>query len=223
MITGKDTALPHFDLAIKAPEGAYHLFGKRVLDLSLVLLGLPVLIPVAAALVLGLLMSGSKPFFAHNRVGLDGRTFRCWKFRTMVPDAEAQLQKVLENDPVAANEWQIRQKISNDPRVTRLGRILRATGLDELPQIWNVVRGDMSLVGPRPVTATEVSLMGPLGHAYQNVRPGITGHWQVHGRGLVTTQERIHMEIDYMRTLSIARDLKLIFLTFGAIIARPGE
>jgi exopolysaccharide production protein ExoY len=132
----------------------YRHCGKRVLDLCICLILLPVLAPLIAILYLIVRGDGAPGLFAHTRVGQAGRTFTCWKIRTMIPDAETRLSAVLAANPIAATEWNRTQKLQNDPRVTRLGRFLRRSSLDELPQIWNVLRGEMSLVGPRPVTLT---------------------------------------------------------------------
>lgn len=201
----------------------YRETGKRVLDIILVLALAPVGLAIIAIVGAVVRVSGSKPFYSHERVGLGGRTFMCLKIQTMVPDADERLQAMLESDPNAAAEWKERQKVTNDPRVTRIGRFLRASAIDELPQLLNVLRGDMSLVGPRPVTPGEFERLGPAQNDYVTVRPGITGLWQVSGRGIVDTNERIALERSYIRKVTFFGDIGILMRTGVAIMARPGE
>ncbi|MEN9409494.1 MAG: hypothetical protein RL216_1468 [Pseudomonadota bacterium] len=181
-----------------ARAGRFYLsYGKRAVDLVLVAVtALPVGILVAV-LALMIAAGGASPIFGHERVGKGGRVFRCWKLRTMVPDAEARLIRHLETNPEAAREWAETQKLSHDPRVTRIGHLLRRSSLDELPQLWNVLRGDMSIVGPRPVTETELDRYGTARAAYLAMRPGITGLWQVRGRNSLSFMKRIAMDVEY--------------------------
>ncbi len=198
----------------------YHSIGKRLLDLALALLLLPVLLPVICTLWLLVRLQGEGGFYSHTRVGRNGARFSCWKIRTMVPNAEALLAQLLENDPQAAAEWQRSQKLSCDPRITRLGQFLRRTSLDELPQIWNVLRGDMSFVGPRPVTQSELDRYGSNARVYMKMRPGITGLWQIKGRADGCYRERLRLDMAYARAISPAQDLSLILRT-SAVIFRP--
>lgn len=203
--------------------GFYRRAGKRLLDLAVVaVFGLPVAV-IVAVLALLVMLDGGKPFFGHLRVGRGGRTFRCWKLRTMVPDAEARLVAHLAADPRAAEEWAETQKLRRDPRVTLVGRVLRKTSLDELPQVWNVVRGDMSLVGPRPVTAEELERYGRHRTAYCSLRPGITGLWQVRGRNDVSYAARVAMDADYARRASLALDVGLVLGTVPAVLRLTGR
>jgi exopolysaccharide production protein ExoY len=198
-------------------------WGKRCLDLIAVLV---LLLPVALLLVSLFALvgvEGGRPIFGHTRVGRGGRTFRCWKIRTMVPDAEARLQEVLRTDPKAAAQWAQYRKLDNDPRVTRLGDVLRRTSLDELPQLWNVLRGDMSLVGPRPVTRAELAQYGSAGLDYISVRPGITGLWQVQGRNSLTYTERVRLDQRYVQELTFRQDLQILFKTVSVVFARTGS
>jgi lipopolysaccharide/colanic/teichoic acid biosynthesis glycosyltransferase len=198
-------------------------WGKRSLDLVAVAV---LLLPVALVLVLLAILvraEGGQPFFGHARVGRGGRTFTCWKIRTMVPDAEARLEEVLRRDPKAADQWAQYQKLDNDPRVTRLGHLLRRTSLDELPQLWNVLRGDMSLVGPRPVTRVELERYGSAASDYVSVRPGLTGLWQVEGRNALTYAERVALDQHYARKLTFREDLRILSKTVSVVLARTGS
>ena len=141
----------------------------------------------------------------------------------MVVNADAALKDLLERDPRAADEWAQSQKLKNDPRVTRLGKVLRETSLDELPQLWNVVRGDMSIVGPRPIVSAEVTRYGSNFPAYAATKPGITGLWQVTGRSDCSYEERVSLDVDYVRNWSILRDIYIIAKTAVVVFARKGS
>ena len=179
----------------------------------------PALLLLAAVLFL---TGGWPVLFAHNRVGHKGKTFRCLKFRTMRLDADARLKAHLAGCPEARAEWAACQKLTDDPRITRLGQFLRSSSLDELPQLWNVVRGDMSMVGPRPIVADEIRHYGPYFAEYKSVRPGITGIWQVSGRSDTTYEERVAFDVEYVQTQSTALDLKLILRTVSVVLRRQG-
>ena len=196
---------------------------KRVFDIFLALLLLPVLVPVIAALWFVTRRDGGPGFFGHTRVGKNGKYFKCWKIRTMVVDAEAKLQAYLEANPAAAEEWALDHKLENDPRITRLGDFLRRTSLDELPQIWNVLKGEMSFVGPRPVTRIEMRKYGRCRTAYLSLKPGITGLWQVSGRNNVSYDERVAMDVEYLQIMSLWEDIKIILKTGGAVLDRTGK
>jgi exopolysaccharide production protein ExoY len=222
--------MTHFDLVSSggyvpenANDGPYANFGKRILDISLVLAFLPLLLPIIATLGLLARLDGGPSFYGHKRIGRNGRAFRCWKIRTMVPDADRALQGYLTGDPQAAVEWAISFKLKKDPRITPLGRILRRTSLDELPQIWNVLRGDMSLVGPRPITAAELIFYGPDQHYYLSQRPGVTGLWQVHGRSDGCYVARVRFDRRYVREMSLLTDFILIVRTGFCMLARTGS
>jgi exopolysaccharide production protein ExoY len=160
--------------------------------------------------------------FRQQRVGYGGRTFMCLKFRTMAKDAEARLTGLLDEDPDAREEWARDQKLRRDPRVTPLGSILRKSSLDELPQLWNVVRGEMSLVGPRPIVPAEISRYGIHIRHYYAVKPGLTGLWQVSGRNDVSYRRRVAMDCLYARKHTFALDGWLIILTIPALLIRRG-
>ena len=196
---------------------------KRALDIIGVLILAPIAVPIVAALWGLARIDGGSGFFGHKRVGKDGREFTCWKIRTMVPDASIRLQSHLIMYPHAAKEWEQFYKLSNDPRVTWCGRFLRRSSLDELPQLWNVLRGEMSLVGPRPVPRHEFSEYFGFEWAYVTMRPGITGVWQVSGRHGVSYRERIRMDVGYVLRASLGGDLRLLWQTIGAVLLRTGQ
>jgi exopolysaccharide production protein ExoY len=184
---------------------------------------LPVAVPFVAVFATLVAVDGGTPFYAHERVGRGGRSFRCWKIRTMRPGADSQLGDVLRMHPGARREWERDRKLSTDPRVTRLGAILRRWSIDELPQIWNVLRGEMSLVGPRPVTREELPRYGrSIGH-YCSGRPGLTGAWQVNRSADTTYEERVEMDREYVETRSLWGDILILMMTLGTIFAPTGR
>ncbi|MCX8101722.1 MAG: undecaprenyl-phosphate galactose phosphotransferase WbaP [Geminicoccaceae bacterium] len=195
---------------------------KRVFDLVVASMILVLLGPLFLLLCACVAASGRPIFFAHTRIGRHGRPFKCLKFRTMVPDAERQLAAILERDPRAAAEWQLNRKLKDDPRVTRIGRFLRRTSLDELPQLINVIKGEMSLVGPRPVTAEEVAAYGEHRDCYLQSRPGITGLWQVSGRNQLDFRRRVHLDAFYVQNWSLLRDIVILLMTVRVVFSRRG-
>jgi exopolysaccharide production protein ExoY len=193
---------------------------KRLMDITLAVLALVLLAPVMALTALAVrLAMGSPVVFAHRRVGLNGAVFRCYKFRTMVGDAEEVLRRHLAADPAAAEEWRATHKLRDDPRVTPLGRVLRKSSLDELPQFLNVLRGDMSCVGPRPIVVEELARYGADAAAYLSVRPGVTGAWQVGGRSSVGYDARVALDRAYVREWSLWRDVVIILRTIPAVLS----
>lgn len=205
------------------PRGLYRRGGKRCLDLLLVLLMLPVALPLVALLALAVMADGGAPFFGHWRIGRGGRPFRCWKLRSMVTDAESRLAAHLAADPEAAAEWARDRKLARDPRVTRVGAALRRSSLDELPQLFNVLRGEMSLVGPRPIVAEEEARYGAAAAYYRLCRPGITGPWQVSGRNGTGYAERVRLDLDYARAPGLRRDLAILLCTAREVCAGSGR
>lgn len=203
--------------------GAYRAWGKRAFDIVAATALLVLLAPVMAVLAGLVMLDGGRPIFAQRRIGHRGRPFRCLKFRTMVPDAEARLHAVLAADPVAADEWARDQKLAQDPRITRLGALLRRSSLDELPQLFNVLRGEMSLVGPRPVTEPELERYGLAARVYRSVRPGVTGPWQVSGRNATGYAERVALDVRYARDHGLFSDVAILLRTVGAVIALTGR
>ncbi|MBR9823379.1 MAG: sugar transferase [Rhodobacteraceae bacterium] len=202
----------------------YGRIGKRFLDLMLVSLLLPLFAPLIAVVWALTRLDGGPGFYGQKRVGLDGRTFNCWKIRTMVMNAEKVLQDLCDSDPEIAREWHENQKLAVDPRITPIGGFLRATSLDELPQIWNVICGEMSFVGPRPfMTSQEPLYRAAGGTAYYDLRPGITGSWQVDGRGVTTFVDRVKYDEGYLSSLSLREDLRLVWKTVVVLLKRTGH
>jgi lipopolysaccharide/colanic/teichoic acid biosynthesis glycosyltransferase len=191
------------------------------MDVVLVLLAAPLVLPVVLVIaVMITLQDGHSPFYWSARVGRYGRVFRMLKLRTMVHDADARLVQHLAADPEAAFEWDTTQKLKNDPRITRFGRLLRKSSLDELPQFLNVMKGDMSLIGPRPMMPGQ-RVIYP-GRAYFALRPGVSGPWQVSDRNESTFAQRADFDLQYHRTLSFANDLKLMVLTLWVVLRGTG-
>ncbi|WP_027236010.1 sugar transferase [Leisingera caerulea] len=203
--------------------GYYSRSGKRIFDILFALLLLPVLVPVILILWGVVRLDGGPGFFGHTRVGQDGKLFKCWKVRSMVVDAESRLQAHLDTNPEAAAEWERDHKLTNDPRINRLGRILRKTSLDELPQIWNVLKGEMSFVGPRPIVTKELRKYGSSASAYLVQRPGITGLWQISGRNDISYDERVALDVAYLYRRGFFKDLKIILRTGAAVLGRTGR
>jgi lipopolysaccharide/colanic/teichoic acid biosynthesis glycosyltransferase len=191
---------------------------KRGFDLLVSLLLLPLATLVALPITCFVVLSGGNVIYGHARVGWNGRVFRCYKFRTMTVEAEHELHAILEQDEIARGQWLDRFKLENDPRVTALGRWLRKTCLDEVPQIWNVLRGDMSWVGPRPIVTEEMDKYGIFLPAYLACRPGITGIWQINRRSETTYSERVAMDVQYSRKWSAPRDLMIMLLTIPRML-----
>lgn len=196
---------------------------KRIIDITVSLaLGIA-LLPLLALIVLLIKLESHGPaLYAQKRIGRRERTFRVWKFRSMVPDADRVLRDYLAAHPELAEEWQRDHKLRNDPRVTRVGRLLRKTSLDELPQLWNVLCGQMSLVGPRPIVYEEIPRYGEAFSLYAQVLPGLTGLWQVSGRNDTTYTERIALDAYYVRNWSPWLDIYLLARTFSVVIAARG-
>ncbi|QYK42468.1 MAG: sugar transferase [Paracoccaceae bacterium] len=203
----------------RAP-GPYRRFFKRTLDIALVVAAAPFVVPMVAGLALSVRRDGGPAFYAQERVGLGGRSFRMWKLRSMVADADARLEAHLAGNPPARDEWNLTQKLRQDPRVTPFGRFLRRSSLDELPQLWNVLRGDMSLVGPRPMMTSQRDLYH--GASYYRLRPGITGHWQTAGRNATSFAARAEFDRVYEENLSLATDLRILGRTVGVVLKGTG-
>lgn len=197
---------------------------ERVLDVVLAFGALVFFAPLM--LILGIsiwLYDGGPAFFVQSRMGRDGKTFKCFKFRTMVVDAEARLNALLTSDADARAEWARDQKLRRDPRITALGAFLRKSSLDELPQLFNILKGEMSVVGPRPIVAAEVARYGRWYRDYCNVRPGLTGLWQVSGRNDVDYRRRVALDVAYARRRSLGLYLKIIIATVPAVLLRNGS
>jgi len=194
---------------------------KRLLDICGACFALILCAPVMLAIFLGLGVMG-KPIFMQQRVGRGGKSFACYKFRTMVVGAEQVLADYLRNNQVAKEEWLRTFKLTHDPRITLVGRFLRKSSLDELPQLFNVLRGDMSLVGPRPIVPAEVPRYRSKIRDYHKLRPGLTGLWQVSGRNLVSYRRRVAMDSVYARQRSLAMDVLILVRTVGVVFLGRG-
>ncbi|MCP5074599.1 MAG: sugar transferase [Rhodobacteraceae bacterium] len=200
--------------------GLYRNVLKRLFDLLIVLvLAIPATL-ILALLALIISFMGHKPFYRQARVGKDGQVFNMLKLRSMVPNAEQKLCEYLEQNPEAREEWNLNQKLKRDPRITRFGAFIRKTSLDELPQIWNVLVGDMSIVGPRPMMCEQRSLYP--GEAYFAMLPGITGFWQVSERNETSFAERAYYDVSYYHDLSLATDLRVLLKTVLVVIRGTG-
>lgn len=207
-------------LSVRRRPGLYRNGFKRLFDILAILLAAPVMLPLVLVLVLLVACTGGHPFYRQARVGRGGRIYTMWKLRTMQVGAEEALADHLAADPTARAEWNTTQKLRNDPRITRLGGFLRKSSLDELPQLWNVLRGDMSLVGPRPMLPDQQALYP--GEVYYTLRPGITGVWQVSERNQSTFADRASFDTAYERDLSFPTDLRLLVATVGVVLRGTG-
>ncbi|WP_371823372.1 sugar transferase [Paracoccus sp. Z118] len=202
----------------------YSRYFKRALDVILSIAILPIFLPLIALLAIAVFLSDFRnPFFSHKRVGQDGRMFGCLKLRSMVVGAENLLPELLKGSPERQKEWDESQKLDDDPRITRVGAFLRRTSLDELPQLFNVLRGDMSLVGPRPIVPDELRRYGRDAATYLRLRPGVTGMWQTAGRNDVSYAERVHMDVEYERNILFWMDMKIMALTVVAVLHKTGR
>lgn len=199
-----------------------HLMVKRLMDFWVSLIALVALIPVFAGIALALRLSGSPVMFRQKRVGQAGQMFDCHKFCTMKVNAEAELQRILAESPEKRLEWLRTQKLSHDPRITRLGQFLRTTSLDELPQLINVLRGEMSLIGPRPILQNELAKYGPYADHYLSVKPGLTGLWQISGRNATTYHRRVALDVAYARNASLVFDCYILLNSTVPILTGRG-
>lgn len=196
---------------------------KQIFDFAVGALILIAVLPLMMIITIAIKLDSKGPAtFSHRRVGRGGREFDCYKFRTMVQNSQQLLEELLRNDTDLRREWEHDYKLRNDPRVTRVGKFLRKTSLDELPQIFNVLKGEMSLVGPRPIVQKEVSRFGALNSHYFMVRPGITGLWQVSGRNDINYPERVRLEAWYVRNWSLWLDITLLIRTVSVVLTRRG-
>ncbi len=201
----------------KKGDTFYQQRGKRLLDLFFATTLFACFLPLMAVVALAVLLSSGWPvLYGSERVGRDGRPFRMWKFRTMVPGADTLLERWLRSRPELAAEYNRGYKLQRDPRVTRPGHFLRRSSLDELPQLWNVIRGDMSLVGPRPIIDNETRLYGRYRSALLALRPGVTGTWQLNGRNRVTYPERMWIELEYCSSVALTSDARILVRTLLA-------
>ncbi|MDE5889312.1 MAG: sugar transferase [Bacilli bacterium] len=204
-------------------EAAY-LIIKRLFDIVAGLIGLIVLIPITIIIKIVSMCHGdfNNIFLVQDRIGKDGKEFKFYKFRSMVPNADEVLFKMLEEDKEVAKEYKINKKLKNDPRITKVGHFIRKTSIDELPQLLNVLKGDMSLIGNRPYLPREKEDMGKYYEDIIKTKPGITGYWQVSGRSDVSFKERLKLEQYYSLHYGLRMDIKIFFKTFGAVFGHKG-
>jgi Undecaprenyl-phosphate galactose phosphotransferase WbaP len=196
---------------------------KRVFEVAIAALLLILALPAACVIAVAIILETRGPvFFGHTRIGKDERRFRVWKFRSMVAEADVALRRYLKDHPERRAEWRRSHKLKQDPRVTRVGRLLRRSSLDELPQLWNVLRGDMSLIGPRPIVEEEISKYGPSLSLYLQVQPGLTGLWQVSGRADTGYRRRVDLDCQYIRNWSLLVDLKILLKTVRVVLCGHG-
>lgn len=206
--------------AISPTTTRYRTLYKRSLDIFLTLLSAPIVVPLVLLMVVLITLDGGNPFYSQMRVGKNGRAFRMWKLRTMVNNADELLEGYLNKKPAARLEWDATQKLKNDPRITWIGRILRKTSLDELPQLFNVLNGTMSLVGPRPMMLSQRD--DYKGTSYYNLRPGITGLWQVSDRNECEFAGRVAFDDAYDNALSLKTDFQVLVQTVGVVLRGTG-
>ena len=211
--------LPTLNMRFRRPS--FRPVLKRVFDvttaLAMIILFAPLFLLVAALIYM---IDGGPVWFAHTRVGKNGVPFKCLKFRTMIRDADAALAHILATDPVRRAQWEYSQKMDDDPRIIPvIGHILRATSLDELPQVFNILRGDMSVVGPRPVVESELKRYGGWVKHYLSVRPGLTGPWQIGGRSDDSYEERVRKDVSYVDNWGLRSDAMIVLRTAGKFLA----
>jgi lipopolysaccharide/colanic/teichoic acid biosynthesis glycosyltransferase len=199
-------------------NGVAYRICKRVLDLAVSIAILPFVVIAVGMVAIAVRLSSPGPiFYRHKRIGLRKKPFELWKFRTMLHESDGLFWNHLAQSPEARREWMCYRKLKRDPRVTRVGAFLRRLNLDELPQLLNVLIGDMSLVGPRPIVEEELVRYGPGGALYAAVLPGVTGLWQVSGRGCLPYEQRVALDIEYVSTWSLRRDLVVLTKTLNAV------
>lgn len=210
--------------ALSSVRELVYLFVKRCFDIVCGLIGVIVLIPVTIILKIVTICSGdlNPIIFSQNRIGKNGKEFKLYKFRSMVINADEILEQTLKNDKKRAEEWKKYQKFENDPRITKIGNILRKTSLDEAPQFINILKGDMSMIGPRPLVPGELDSHNGNHEIYESVRPGITGWWACNGRSATTYEERLELEYYYVKNRSLWLDIKCVFKTISAVICKKG-
>ena len=195
---------------------------KVIIEWLLALLGVIVLLPLMTVIAAAVKLDGGPVLYRHLRIGKDGRQFYCLKFRSMRVDGDIVLTRFLQETPEAIAEWVASCKLTADPRVTGVGRFLRVTSLDELPQLINIIRLEMSLVGPRPIVAAELPRYGSDVSYYLSIRPGLTGLWQVSGRTGLSYEQRVSLDSFYVKNWSLLNDLRIILVTVPAVIMRRG-
>ena len=201
-----------------------YLIIKRIFDILVSIIGLILTIPIYLIIKLCYIFTGdfSSIIYSHIRVGKNGKLFKLYKFRSMVKDADKKLEELLKKDKALAKEWKENHKLENDPRITGIGKIIRMLSIDECPQFMNLLKGDMSLVGPRPLVEGELDEHNGNHEIYESVKPGITGWWAVNGRSCTSYEQRLELEYYYCKNCSIWLDIKCILKTIGAVLSRKG-
>lgn len=195
---------------------------KRLMDIVGSIMALLLLSPLFLILFFLVRKDGGPVFFGHKRVGKDGKLFKCWKFRTMKVNAEKELKMLLSKDAKAQEQWKTHRKLTDDPRITSIGKWLRELSIDEFPQFWNVLKGEMSLVGPRPIQKDELVYYASKKASYTSVKPGVTGLWQVSGRSEIGYKQRVHFDLWYIENWSLWHDIVILIKTVGVLIKRVG-
>jgi len=204
-------------------DGLYKDGFKRALDILLFFLCLPIVLPVLLLLIVLIKVGSRGPaIFKNERIGRNGKKFNCLKLRTMCVNAEEELKKLLQENEILRREWEEDQKLKNDPRITRLGNIIRAFSLDEIPQIFNVLKGEMSFVGPRPIVEEEIAKYENRYKYYKKVRPGITGLWQINGRNDTSYKDRVVLDSKYSEIVNFALDIKILAKTIPVVLSQKG-
>ncbi|MFY0682141.1 MAG: sugar transferase [Thalassovita sp.] len=209
-----------FEDTVSLPS-TYQALGKRAFDVFLVLFMAPMVLVVVAIMAAVVALDGKSPFYLQKRVGKNGQIFNMIKMRSMIHNADAVLEDHLQRNPAARSEWNTHQKLTNDPRITWFGRLIRQTSLDELPQLINVLKGEMSLVGPRPMMCDQRAIYP--GTEYYAMRPGITGYWQTSLRNESAFRERARFDTAYFHDQSLVTDLKILLATIGVVIKATGK
>ena len=197
---------------------------KRFFDIIGAIIGLILLIPLTIIIKIIYMFTGDfhSIFYSQERIGKNGKLFKLYKFRSMVKDADKKLEKLLKEDKELAKEWKENNKLDNDPRITKIGKIIRKLSIDECPQFVNLLKGDMSLIGPRPLVKGELDLHNGNHKLYESVKPGITGWWAANGRSCTSYEQRLELEYFYCKNCSIWLDIKCILKTIGAVLCRTG-
>lgn len=197
---------------------------KRIFDLIVSIIGMALLLPIVLIVKIAYVLSGdfNSIFFTQKRIGLNGKEFTFYKFRTMIPNADAALEKLLKEDPARNEEYKINKKLKDDPRITKVGNVLRKTSLDELPQVFNIFLGEMACIGNRPYLPREKNDMGTYYNTIVSTKPGLTGYWQVHGRNDVTFERRLELEKYYSEHCGLKMDIGIFFKTFKVVFFGRG-
>jgi exopolysaccharide production protein ExoY len=204
-------------------ESGANTSAKRILDVVVASIALIFVLPLLVVVgVLIRLQDGGQAVYSQKRYGRNGRTFKCYKLRSMVANADQRLIEILAQDPEARIEWEQTQKLTHDPRITPLGRFIRKTSIDELPQLFNILKGEMSIVGPRPIVENEITKYGEFYRDYCSVRPGLTGLWQVEGRSDTTYEQRVQLDVKYATTRNFTGDIMIMLRTVPAVLLSRG-